>query len=159
MAPARMSHAPRQSTSATQPAVIMLTTGESSDFTCLALSADCTVAQLTSCRRFSSSVCVPNAFTTRSDSRPCSATVTISLWFLRTSLVAFLIAFLNAKDEEQQKRHDRDRHQREVDVQPEHQPEHSHNREKVYQHPRVPEDAKLWMVAISVVKVLKMMPI
>ena len=40
MAPLRISPAPRHNTSATQPAVMMLTTGESSDFTCLALSAD-----------------------------------------------------------------------------------------------------------------------
>ena len=39
--------------------------------------------------------CRPYAFTTRTDSRPCCTTATISLWCLRTSWVAFFTARLN----------------------------------------------------------------
>lgn len=95
IAPFKMRPAPRHSTKAVQAATVRVTTGDRMALIFRAFSADSTVAQLAFPSCSSSNSCLPNALITRSDSRPCCATVTISLWFFRTSLVAFLTAFLN----------------------------------------------------------------
>ena len=69
--------------------------GDISAFTRRALSAAFTESMLALSSRCSSVSWRPKASTVRTDSKPCCSTLTMSLWRLRTSCVAFFTAFFS----------------------------------------------------------------
>src|SRR5579863_3584387 len=95
MVPATISDVPFQSTMPVQSATTTLTTGDSNDLICRALSAASTVAWLAASMCATSRSCRPNAFTARIDPRPSWTTATTSLCRARTVRVTSLTAFLN----------------------------------------------------------------
>ena len=70
-------------------------------------------------------------------------------------MVAFFSAFLCPETNHNKKWRDCRGEQSESPIQPEHQHKHPEDREDVDHDARVPEDAKLWMVSISEVSVLR----
>ena len=68
---------------------------------------------------------------TRTDSSPCWTTATMSLCRFRTSCVTLLHRLLEAHHEQQQERRHADGDQREVPVEPEHEPQHADDRHQV----------------------------
>ena len=83
----------------------------------------------------------------------------MSLCRLRTSRVHLLHRFLEAHHEQQQERRDADGDQREVPVEPEHEPQHADDRHQVDEDASVDDDAKFCTVATSLVIVESSVPV
>ena len=133
MAPARMSAAPRHSTTAVHRATVTVTMGESNDFTRRAASAAFTVAWLTS---LSSSCSVVFSSEGLDDPHGLQALLHHGddfRLFLAHLVRRFLHRLLESRHEEQQEGGHRDRDQGEVPVQPEHQTEHGDDGQQVNQ--------------------------
>jgi len=120
-----------------------------------ALSADCTAARLTLRKRASSNSCVPNASTTRCDCRSCISTATISAWISRTCFVAFFTALLIRETNQSRKGAAKAATSANSKFSQNIRTSMPSTDNVSTRIARVPDDAKSWMVSISVVSVLK----
>ena len=142
-----------------QTATVTVTTGDKSDLMLRALRAALTVARLTSRSCSCSSSCRPKALMACMDSRPCCTTATISDCSLRTSWVAFFTAFLKRETKSSRKGVTptaiRVKSQFSQNIKTNMQTMVSRSTRMF----KVEDDANPWMVWMSVVMVLSMVPV